>query len=235
MTVQAEAEYVTRQIERLAGGISLFSQDSGRIDNGTFLDEKWSFGDIAILYRMNSQSKALTAALERSGIPCRNLGDSSLINEPVVRDMVALLQWSEGLPVATGPALRCLSLTIDGLGKQTLELLEKRWEQRNQITVSHVRELVDQPHLLMRRTRESLQSLIQTIEDLKPDQPAIKPATMLKRFADTEVFQKLQLRYPQVDAKLKALVRLARMETTVASLLDKLLLCQENDACFTWA
>ena len=66
-TEKAEAEYVVHQIEKMIGGTSMFSQDSGRVLS--FEDAEISFGDIAILYRINSQSLALQTALERSGIP----------------------------------------------------------------------------------------------------------------------------------------------------------------------
>jgi DNA helicase-2/ATP-dependent DNA helicase PcrA len=64
---KAEAEYVVHQIERMVGGTSMFSQDSGRAL--THEEASVSFGDIAILYRLNSQARLLEQALERSGIP----------------------------------------------------------------------------------------------------------------------------------------------------------------------
>ena len=66
-TEKAEAEYVVHQIERLVGGTSMFSQDSGRVEQEE--DAEQSFGDIAILYRLSSQSIQLQKALDRSGIP----------------------------------------------------------------------------------------------------------------------------------------------------------------------
>ncbi|MBZ0165478.1 MAG: ATP-dependent helicase, partial [Candidatus Omnitrophica bacterium] len=66
-TVAAEAEYVTHQIEKLLGGVSMFSQDSGRV--AAHEDQQVSFGDIAILYRLNSQQHALRKALDRMGFP----------------------------------------------------------------------------------------------------------------------------------------------------------------------
>lgn len=67
LTQKAEAEYVVHQIERLIGGTSMFSQDSGRVSGCEEVDV--SFGDIAVLYRLNSQRHALVTAFDRSGIP----------------------------------------------------------------------------------------------------------------------------------------------------------------------
>jgi len=66
-TEKAEAEYVVHKIEQLVGGTSMFSQDSARVANDDQGDI--TFGDIAVLYRLNSQGTALKAAFERSGIP----------------------------------------------------------------------------------------------------------------------------------------------------------------------
>lgn len=67
LTDKAEAEYVVHQIEKMVGGTSMFSRDSGRVD--VQQGSERSFGDIAVLYRLNSQSLALQEAFERSGIP----------------------------------------------------------------------------------------------------------------------------------------------------------------------
>ena len=67
LTEKAEAEYVVHQIERMVGGTSMFSRDSGRITGES--GKEYGFADIAVLYRLNHQGLALKEALERSGIP----------------------------------------------------------------------------------------------------------------------------------------------------------------------
>ncbi len=66
-TDKAEAEYVVHQIEKMLGGTSLFSKDSGRIDNDAVAS--YGFGDIAVLFRLSRQSLLLEQALDHSGIP----------------------------------------------------------------------------------------------------------------------------------------------------------------------
>lgn len=66
-TARAEAEYVVHQIEKLVGGTSMFSQDSGRVAASQTSDV--TFGDIAVFYRLNVLRHELKRALERSGIP----------------------------------------------------------------------------------------------------------------------------------------------------------------------
>lgn len=74
-TDKAEAEYVVHQIEKLVGGTSMFSRDSGRArqeDAG-----QYGFGDIAVLYRLNGLNRPLKEAFERSGIPTQVSGENS--------------------------------------------------------------------------------------------------------------------------------------------------------------
>lgn len=74
-TDKAEAEYVVHQIEKLVGGTSMFSRDSGRAreeDKG-----QYGFGDIAVLYRLNALNRPLKQAFERSGIPTQVSGENS--------------------------------------------------------------------------------------------------------------------------------------------------------------
>jgi len=66
-TDKAEAEFVVHNIEKMIGGTSMFSQDSGRVE--TDKEGEASFGDIAVLYRLKAQSFCLKEAFERSGIP----------------------------------------------------------------------------------------------------------------------------------------------------------------------
>lgn len=66
-TDKAEAEYVVHQIEKLVGGTSMFSQDSGRVRKGE--ESQRGFGEIAVLFRLNSQKALVMEALDRSGIP----------------------------------------------------------------------------------------------------------------------------------------------------------------------
>lgn len=66
-TQKAEAEYIVHQIEKMIGGASMFSQDSGRVT--AYQQEQVSFGDIAVLYRLNSQQYAIRQALDRIGFP----------------------------------------------------------------------------------------------------------------------------------------------------------------------
>ena len=89
-TDKAEAEYVVHQIEQMVGGTSYFSLDSGRVDDDTQPVE-YSFGDFAVLYRLNALSRPLVEAFERSGIPYQTVGQTPFFAEKDVRKALAHL------------------------------------------------------------------------------------------------------------------------------------------------
>jgi DNA helicase-2/ATP-dependent DNA helicase PcrA len=83
---QAEAEFVVQTIERMIGGHSFFSLDSGR---ATGTGASLSFSDFAVLYRTDAQSATLVEALARSGMPFKKHGAGRLADDELMR---ALLQ-----------------------------------------------------------------------------------------------------------------------------------------------
>ena len=74
-TESEEAEMIVEQVERIIGGISYFSLDSGRVASNDGEEAAVGFGDIAILYRLNVQGEALEKAFKRSGIPFIRSGE----------------------------------------------------------------------------------------------------------------------------------------------------------------
>ena len=88
---RAEAELVVHTLERLLGGTTSFSFDSGRVDawdGGAEL----SFNDVAILYRTEAQTPPLIEALARAGIPFQKRSHRPLTDQPGVRALIPLLQ-----------------------------------------------------------------------------------------------------------------------------------------------
>jgi DNA helicase-2/ATP-dependent DNA helicase PcrA len=92
-TDRQEAEMIVRKIETLLGGSSHFTINSGWAQAD---DEAHAYGlaDIAILYRVHAQARAITDALERSGLPYRCFGKSSATED--VEDFIAGEQGPRG-------------------------------------------------------------------------------------------------------------------------------------------
>ena len=87
----AEAEHVAHNIERLLGGTSYFSVDSGRVTQDDAMGSL-SFDDFAVLYRTNAQSMAIMEALERSGIPYQRRSHDRLVDQPGVPELLSVLR-----------------------------------------------------------------------------------------------------------------------------------------------
>jgi DNA helicase-2/ATP-dependent DNA helicase PcrA len=85
---RAEAEYTVQEIEKMMGGISYFSIDSGRSDNE---EKSLTFADFAVFYRLSAQSQPLIEAFERSGIPYQSVGQTPFYEYKEVRELLAYL------------------------------------------------------------------------------------------------------------------------------------------------
>ncbi len=113
-TDRAEAEYVVHQVERLVGGTSLFSQDSGRV--AADAEAGWGFGDVAVLYRLNALRPPLEEAFDRSGIPYQVAGDRPLRGRPWGPVMLTLMALLSGRRVSWASVRDLLGVVAPGLG-----------------------------------------------------------------------------------------------------------------------
>jgi DNA helicase-2/ATP-dependent DNA helicase PcrA len=89
-TEKAEAEMVVHTLERLLGGTSSFSFDSGRVGYGD--TPSLSFADVAILYRTEAQTPPLVEALARAGIPFQKRSHRPLVDQPGVSRLIKALR-----------------------------------------------------------------------------------------------------------------------------------------------
>jgi len=99
-----EARYVAGEIERLARG-------------------ECGYGDLAVFYRTNAQSRVLEDALLRAGIPYRIVGGTRFFDRAEIRDVMAYLK------VVINPAdelslRRIINTPRRGIGARTLEAIE---------------------------------------------------------------------------------------------------------------
>jgi DNA helicase-2/ATP-dependent DNA helicase PcrA len=101
-----EAEWVVRELERRSAA------------------GDWAYPDMAVLYRTNSQSRALEEAFRRAGIPYRLIGAISFYERREVKDLLAYLR------LLTNPAddeafLRAVAVPRRGLGETSLATLQR--------------------------------------------------------------------------------------------------------------
>jgi DNA helicase II / ATP-dependent DNA helicase PcrA len=82
----AEAAWIAASIDRLLGGASFHSLDSGRADGHEH--GKLGLCDIAVLYRTDAQSGPLGQALTRAGLPYQKRSHDLLARRPGVADIL---------------------------------------------------------------------------------------------------------------------------------------------------
>jgi DNA helicase-2/ATP-dependent DNA helicase PcrA len=103
---RAEAEWIAAEIDRLLGGASFHSLDSGRADGQGH--GGLALADIAVLYRTDSQAGPLTQALTRAGLPFQKRSHDRLAGRAGVAEIVREMRLTEAGPAAAGTGHRAV-------------------------------------------------------------------------------------------------------------------------------
>ncbi|MBI5556461.1 MAG: UvrD-helicase domain-containing protein [Deltaproteobacteria bacterium] len=119
-TGKGEAEHVVMEIEKIMGGISSFSMNSGRSQGE---ESDFGFRDIAVLYRLARQADHLVEALARRGIPFQITGARPFFMETRLRPLYYWTLAAAGR--ATMADYLALCREVPGLGQTTLSALER--------------------------------------------------------------------------------------------------------------
>ncbi|MBE7473282.1 MAG: AAA family ATPase [Anaerolineae bacterium] len=151
-TEKAEAEYVVHEIEKMVGGLSYFSLDSGRVQSEDSAAGR-SFADFAVLYRLGAQSLPLIEAFDRSGIPYQTVGQTPFYEHKEVKELLACLwfiynpdtafqlesRWPSKRIKQLKPFLSNLknsadSLTVAGLIESVRQFVgpQRQWDEKSE-------------------------------------------------------------------------------------------------------
>lgn len=87
---EAQAVMIGKTIERIVGGISMFSMDAGKADSA--LEHEYSFSDIAVLYRTKKQSELLSKVLEKAGIPFQTADSENLFLQKGIKELISSIR-----------------------------------------------------------------------------------------------------------------------------------------------
>src|SRR3954464_9460408 len=108
-----EAEWVVRELQKRSAA------------------SDWSYSEMAVLYRTNSQSRALEEAFRRAGVPYRLIGAISFYERREVKDLLAYLRLIAN-PADNEAFLRAVGVPKRGLGETSLAVLTRnaiQWEK----------------------------------------------------------------------------------------------------------
>ncbi|MFM9111526.1 MAG: UvrD-helicase domain-containing protein [Prochlorococcaceae cyanobacterium] len=140
-------------------------------------DLRW--GDMAVLYRTNAQSRALEEALVRWGIPYLVVGGLRFYDRREVKDVLAYLRLLVN-PADTVSLLRVLNVPRRGIGKTTVERLT---DAANQLGLP-LWEVIADPEAVRSLAGRSARGLLQfqeLINDLQRLRQEAPPAEMVQR------------------------------------------------------
>mgnify|MGYP002631064217 CR=1 FL=1 len=89
------------------------------------------YGDVAIMYRTNAQSRAPEEAFVRAGIPYRIIGGLRFWERREVKDILAYLRFIHN-PYDTVSLLRIINVPGRGIGLRTISIIQS-WAQLNDL------------------------------------------------------------------------------------------------------
>ncbi len=130
-TDRAEAETVVQTIERLIGGSTFFSLDSGRAE--AHAGGGLSFADFGVLYRTEAQADCLDEAFRRSGLPFQRRSHDRLADRPAVRALVEFLKQNP----APGNLADRLAAAVEKTAETERESALRAAEELRPLAVRH--------------------------------------------------------------------------------------------------
>ena len=153
-----EATYIVTQIEHLKR------------------EEYYKYSDFAILYRMNTQSRAIEDILRRENIPYKIVGGLKFYERKEIKDIIAYLRLIQNS--ADNLSLkRIINEPKRGIGKTSLDKIEIL-AQQNEISMYEVIKHADQYGL--NRVYLNSRDFINTIEELKDKKDELVISELIK-------------------------------------------------------
>jgi DNA helicase-2/ATP-dependent DNA helicase PcrA len=156
-----EAEWVVRELERRSAA------------------GDWSYAEMAVLYRTNSQSRALEEGFRRAGVPYRLVGAISFYERREVKDLLAYLRVLAN-PSDDEAFLRAVGVPRRGLGDTSLATLGRtaaQWSKPLLATARGAEAITD----LRPNVREAFRSFAAFIDDLAERARRLSPADVLEQ------------------------------------------------------
>ena len=139
-------------------------------------EEYYKYSDFAILYRMNTQSRAIEEILVREDIPYKIIGGLKFYERKEIKDIIAYLRLinnsNDNLSLR-----RIINEPKRGIGKTSLDNIQQLSEQ-NSISMYEIIKNAEQYGL--NRVFVNSREFIQVIEELKEEKEKLKISELVK-------------------------------------------------------
>ncbi len=124
-----------------------------------------SFGDCAVLYRTNAQSRAMEEAMRRAAIPYRLVGAVRFYDRREIKDLVAWLRLIAN-PADDEAFRRALTAPKRGVGETTLELLAGEASAAG-VSLLEMSRRIESVEGVRPNTRTALTELVATVDKFR--------------------------------------------------------------------
>ena len=167
-----EAEWVVRELQKRSAAAD------------------WQYREMAILYRTNSQSRALEEAFRRAGVPYRLVGSISFYERREVKDLLAYLRLVSN-PSDDEAFLRAVAVPRRGLGDTSLATLGRTATQWGKPLLETAR-IADRVPELRPNVREAFRNFARLI-DQASQKRELPPADLLEHIIRSIDYEALLL------------------------------------------
>ncbi|MCS4196939.1 ATP-dependent helicase [Salinibacter ruber] len=150
-TENAEGEYVAL-MEALSEKDE--AQKIERRVRDLHLRDGMEYGDFAVLYRTNAQSRAIEEALRKENVPYRVIGGTSFYERKEIKDVLAYLKLLVN-PNDTASLQRVINYPTRGIGDKTQERLQ-RYAQQHSLSLWQAVERVEEIETLGTRAERAV-------------------------------------------------------------------------------
>ncbi|HKH82431.1 MAG TPA: UvrD-helicase domain-containing protein [Gemmatimonadales bacterium] len=138
----------------------------------------WQFREMAVLYRTNSQSRAMEEAFRRAGVPYRLVGAISFYERREVKDLLAYLRLISN-PSDDEAFLRAVGVPRRGLGESSLATLGRAATQWSKSLLETAR-IADRVPDLRPNVRQAFRNFADLIDGAAQNRE-LPPADLLER------------------------------------------------------
>ena len=171
-----EGEFVARQIEKLVGGArrgGMTGLLTSRAD-----DEEGSlrYGDVAVTYRVNAQSRVIEESLMRFGIPYQLVGGTRFYERREVKDALGYVRLARN-PGDRVALNRIINVPARGIGAKTVEELAA-WAESRDVSMWEAVEAAGENPNLAPRSRAQLAIFAELMRGLMAMVPVEPPSTL---------------------------------------------------------
>ncbi|WP_300460066.1 UvrD-helicase domain-containing protein [Desulfobacula sp.] len=226
-TEQAEAVAIGKMIERLVGGTSFFSMDTGKADGDN--PKEYSFADFAVLYRTGRQCETFIKVFEKEGIPFQTADKKNLVEIDGIRQLISLCRI-----MAQGECFLDFEIVFDhfgaGLGKKGKAACHKAYiaacEMDQDILDTFVQGDIPGVNTAVRK---KVVTIAEQLTALRDEMNQCIPETGLMRLCQSAALKQIIEKKDTTKQAFETVLSMSRLHDDLTGFLDALALNQDAD------